>query len=1001
MVSIVKHHFFLIVLIFIVLIISYVNFKPNTWLSGWDTLHPEFNFALYFKRIIFGVWQEHQGLGAVASQAHASEIPRLIIYYPLSLIFPESSLRYLYFFITLFIGTIGMFFYLKNLVFKRVSDLSKNASSFVGALFYLLNLSTLQQYYVPLEMFATHFATLPWLFLYATKFLEDGKKSDLILFSVFTFFAMPMAHTPTLFYIYFSIFFLYLITAVILKKTNTLKPIVLLISALFINSLWLLPNLYFIIYHGKDIELAKINLQFSDLAFSTGQKFGNIENVAILKNFLFDWGRYDFNRGQFIDLMEPWLSHFNNPLVLSIGYLLFIGVLTGISLSLIKFIRHRSQNNYGLLFLPLIAICLILLLNEYSLTNFVYNFLSVKLPIIKESLRFPFTKISIISSFIFALYISITFNYIYDYLLKINLTKKTIYLMTFVIFLSQVYYMFPAFNGHLIDNHEKVTIPQEYFSMFDWFEKQDPSGRIAALPINTFWGWAYYKWGYEGGGFRWFGLNQPILDREFDRWFPSNENFYWEISYALYSQNNILFKNVLEKYQVKWLLVDENIIDPSSPKSVYYSKINKTLSLIHGVNLVKEFGKMKIYKISLKTPINNNLILLKNPTFVSSPYKWNNEDSVFSQNGHYVNNGSLSFNGVSIINPFNSLFTGRRQEEREFNIEDKGNYFIISKDIPVMFENYHLKIPSQTKNDSPQVENVIFDGYKIKVYIPKISISRSSQIDFQGAKFDLAKNNCNSKENGQVSNKIIVHSQQSFLRLTAFDANNCSASFTMPELTNNLSYLIDIKSRNVTGRGLLFWIENLNSRRQDLESFLPNNNEFKSYYFIQPPMEKDGIGYRLHFDNISIGNSSSINDMQWVMVYAFPYNYLKNIKLISPTTKSENLYLEQLSVKHSNPFLYETILPNNINNDVLVLSQAYDPGWQAFVKDGFFIRRLKNHVLVNNWENGWVLDQNIKGQKIVIFYWPQLLEFLGFLMLGVYLIWLLFSNTANRLISGK
>ncbi len=160
-------------LLFVVVIISTQNYIPGTYLSGWDTLHPEFDFPEYFKRI-FSVWQEHQGLGAAPAQAQAAEIPRLIIYYLSSLVLPTSFLRYGYFFLTLIVGVLGVYYFIKELIKHQESaltNLQKDVVAFLSALFYLLNLATLQTYVLPLEMFATHFATLGWIFLFSTKYI--------------------------------------------------------------------------------------------------------------------------------------------------------------------------------------------------------------------------------------------------------------------------------------------------------------------------------------------------------------------------------------------------------------------------------------------------------------------------------------------------------------------------------------------------------------------------------------------------------------------------------------------------------------------------------------------------------------------------------------------------------------------------------------------------------------------------------------------------------------
>ena len=63
----VQHRFFYpIILILVCLVICFLNYTPNTFLTGWDTLHPEFNFGLNISRLVNGVWRADQGLGAVA-----------------------------------------------------------------------------------------------------------------------------------------------------------------------------------------------------------------------------------------------------------------------------------------------------------------------------------------------------------------------------------------------------------------------------------------------------------------------------------------------------------------------------------------------------------------------------------------------------------------------------------------------------------------------------------------------------------------------------------------------------------------------------------------------------------------------------------------------------------------------------------------------------------------------------------------------------------------------
>jgi len=99
--------------------------------------------------------------------------------------------------------------------------------------------------------------------------------------------------------------------------------------------------------------------------------------------------------------------------------------------------------------------------------------------------------------------------------------------------------------------------------------------------------------------------------------------------------------------------------------------------------------------------------------------------------------------------------------------------------------------------------------------------------------------------------------------------------------------------------------------------------------------------------------------------------------------------------------------PRRRNFATLVLSQAYHPGWQAYQFSIFNFQFSKlEHVLVNNWENGWQIKSNIKdeiaktqiknqkdqdlknNETIYIFFWPQALEFLGFGVMAGFGVWL-------------
>jgi hypothetical protein len=255
-----------LVLLSLTLVLIVKNYTFGTFLSGWDTLHPEFNFSLNFQRVIFGVFRENQGLGAVAIHSHIADLPRILILYFFHFFTPLSFLRYLYIFLMLAIGPLGFYFFaLKYLVKNKVG-------AFLGALFYLLNLGTLQTFFVPFEMFATQYGFLPWLFLFAFNiFSEKEKAKNVIIFSILTLFSAPMAYAATLWYLYFSALILFCVALFILnlnKKKEFIKNSLLILGlTLGINLFWLLPNIYAVLTQGQYIGAANINRLFSEQDF--------------------------------------------------------------------------------------------------------------------------------------------------------------------------------------------------------------------------------------------------------------------------------------------------------------------------------------------------------------------------------------------------------------------------------------------------------------------------------------------------------------------------------------------------------------------------------------------------------------------------------------------------------------------------------------------------------------------------------------------------------------
>jgi hypothetical protein len=626
-------HWPVITLALLSVILMVTNYTPGTYLSGWDTLHPEFNYWLNLKRVLFGVFREEQGLGAVAAHAHMAELPRILLLFLFDLFLPTSMVRYCYFFLTLLAGPIGMYLFLSKVIFtEKKSETQHNYQtpshksnlalqlysntlpSFLGAVFYLLNLGTLQQFIVPFEMFTTLYATLPFLMLWATKYVTQQNGPDkhklLLVFTFTTLLAAPSAYAPTLWYVHFGLFTVYLLLFCTLQKNQKRalkRAAMLLLLSLSLNAFWILPSLYFLLTHSSEVSNAYINKLFSPQAFLYNKQFGTLSDIALLKSFLFDWSIYEKNHG-FINVLQIWNIHLAKPGVLLIGY-------TAACIASLGFLTttlRRDRQLFALL--PVLGIVLFFLVNQNGPTAALYTTLLERMPILKEALRFPHTKLYIHYIFFFAVFFAAGLEQLFRLIHKVigEYTRILLPTLALGIVLSLSYTMAPAFSGNFIHPLMRISYPKAYFELFQFMNAQQDTGRVAQLPIHSFWGWEYYDWSldsvqdkpsFQGAGFLWFGMKQPILVRDFDRWNSTNESYYREMSQAVYSQNAQLFHEVIRKYAISYLLVDSSMIAPyTDEKVLFYPELERLIAQQSDIKELQTFGLfLTVYKVTNPT----------------------------------------------------------------------------------------------------------------------------------------------------------------------------------------------------------------------------------------------------------------------------------------------------------------------------------------------------------------------------------------------------------------
>lgn len=1052
----------------LVAVIIRANFpEPGKFLSGWDALHPEFNFALNWQRSLYGVWQSNYGVGALVGHGFAALLPHIAVSWLLSLLLPLAAIRPAFIFLCYYLGGLGMLLLTRQLL-GRLFRNNQNLNlwiSLVASAYYLFNLGTVQQFYLPLEAFTVQFALVPWFFWSLNRYWQKPIKGTLLLFALINFLGSVQGFIPVLFITLLLVFGTWLIVANLDARNIEAikKSVAVLIVFMLVNAYWLLPFGYYVIDNDGHF-LQAYNNQLSTPEFvAKSEAYGTLADVVLLKSFYLDGIQPDGR------VFDPWLDHINNGWYQLVGWSLFAIMCVGWIYAWVQK-QEKAFRAYVIAGWVVFGF----LATQVPPFSWYMGFLYQHSNLFEQVFRTSFTKFGLLLAGFYSLFFGIGLVFIVT---RFKHLLKTIigFIALGSILLGLVFCGWPVFNGHLFDSQLVVAIPQAYFEVMDDFKRTE-EGRIAELPIECSEGWFSRDWGYYGSGFMWFGIPQSYLARTFDVWSSGNENFYFEARYALRQPDFEGLDKVLKKYGVRYVYVDENLKHCRSGNGLdHFKDLEKYLSSDPRFALRGEYPDpaldkpLRVYEFKSDTA---KLVFTPNRYVLTVKANSRDEDKLYANYGAYMetdkvstvsyvfDNDSFTIDKDSVVANTTSKNNGRlrissyQDSERYLPMkislqptEHAGSFMGI-----IEFLGPTIKVNNQTVSTPPSVgfgPVVIQSLESLALATDNIAMKKVNDTEFIGTYFVGSVNNivasCDgnkrvwwSSQNSTVIQEYLTHTLEipvtadvpievimpKIFDQGAFGNVILASDFSLPENCSGEDnngqtryelgtkdkpvmelisqaddycirvkfngaysaggYIIKLTTKHI--EGLPFYYNLTNWRGISyLGNYLHKSQSQIETTLIAPPVFERDLNYTLELKNESFGNKPTINDVYGVEYWFIPYRFITSAHVVSDTSRDggfQNLIgdsqidepftssiLRINEVEQINPLKYEVSV---VGNGLLVLNQGFDKAWI-----GMSSGRLLRHVKVNGWANGWVLDRPISGE-VVIFYWPQFLEWVGF-----------------------
>lgn len=272
----------------------------------------------------------------------------------------------------------------------------------------------------------------------------------------------------------------------------------------------------------------------------------------------------------------------------------------------------------------------------------------------------------------------------------------------------------------------------------------------------------------------------------------------------------------------------------------------------------------------------------------------------------------------------------------------------------------------------------------------KIYLSRSTSysLDLNSTETKSLTNIC--PVNGSDARKeVLSQDNRLALKYTSDNGSFCDG-FSFPDVPHGQGYLVAIESENVAGLPLNMCLSDQTSQKCDIYTKLSLFKGFDTDVFLLPPMDESGTGYAVNVENVGVKGTPAINYISSIQFIPIPYNFLENIQSVAKTDDAEIFGGKIQNITEYNPTFF--LVTTNSQPTILSLNESFENGFKAykiscsssfscFIKSNLapFYAKPLQQVLVNNWQNGWIVGAG--DSQVVIIFLPQLLEYFGLVLI--------------------